>query len=77
MKKEKEISKEELLRRKKSLKILRTLMIILDIFALMLLCVQITITKEITYISYVILILCNIITFSVKIDSDKKSSNKK
>lgn len=77
MKKEKEISKEELLRRKKSMKILRTLMIILDIFALMLLCVQITITKEITYISYVILILCNIITFSVKIDSDKKSSNKK
>lgn len=77
MKKEKEISKEELLRRKKSMKILRTLMIILDIFALILLCVQITITKEITYISYVILILCNIITFSVKIDSDKKSSNKK
>ena len=73
----KEIPKEEIMRRKRSMRILRTLLIILDIFALMLLCVQITITKEITYISYVILVICNIITFSVKIDSNEKSSNKK
>lgn len=73
----KEIPKEEIMRRKRSMRILRTLLIILDIFALMLLCVQITITKEVTYISYVILVICNIITFSVKIDSNEKSSNKK
>lgn len=73
----KEIPKEELMRRKRSMRILRTLLIILDIFALILLCVQITITKEVTYISYVILVICNIITFSVKIDSNEKSSNKK
>lgn len=73
----KEIPKEELMRRKRSMRILRTLLIILDIFALMLLCVQITITKEVTYISYVILVICNIITFSVKVDSNEKSSNKK
>lgn len=71
MRKEVEITKEELMRRKKSMRILKTLMIIIDVFALLLLCVQITITKDITYISYIILIICNIITFMVKIDSTK------
>lgn len=77
MKKEVEISKEELMRRKKSMRILKTLMIILDVFALLLLLIQIKITKEVTYFSYVVLIICNIITFMVKIDSNKKEKSSK
>lgn len=69
----KKIDKEELERRKKSMKILRTLMIILDVLALILLIVQILI-KDISYWSYVILILCNILVFTIKINTDKKSN---
>lgn len=57
------------------MKILRTLMIILDVLALILLVVQIMI-KDITYWSYVILILCNIITFMVKVEPNEKSNKK-
>lgn len=71
MKKEEKVTNEELMRRKRSMKVLRTLMIILDFFALVLLLVQITITKEVTYFSYVVLVVCNIITFTVKIDKEK------
>lgn len=77
MKKEVEISKEELMRRKKSMRILKTLMIILDVFAFLLLLIQIKITKEVTYFSYVVLIICNIITFMVKIDSNEKEKSSK
>lgn len=71
----KKIDQEETERRKRSMKILRTLMIILDILALILLVLQILI-KDITYWSYVILILCNIITFMVKVEPNKKSNKK-
>lgn len=71
----KKIDKEEIERRKRSMKILRTLMIILDVLALILLVVQIMI-KDITYWSYVILILCNIITFMVKVEPNEKSNKK-
>lgn len=67
----KKIDQKEIERRKRSMKILRTLMIILDVLALILLVLQILI-KDITYWSYVILILCNIITFMVKVEPNKK-----
>ena len=54
------------------MKILRTLMIILDVLALTLLIVQIVI-KDISYWSYVILVLCNIITFSVRVEPKSKT----
>lgn len=73
---EKKIGKEELERRKRSMKILRTLMIILDVLALILLIIQILI-KDISYWSYVILILCNIITFMVKVGPKEKSNKKR
>lgn len=71
----KKIDQKEIERRKRSMKILRTLMIILDVLALILLVLQILI-KDITYWSYVILILCNIITFMVKVEPNKKSNKK-
>lgn len=72
---EKEVSKEELERRRKSMKILKTLMIILDVLTLILLVLQIII-KDVTYWSYLVLIVCNIITFSVRIEPKKKKSSK-
>ena len=57
------------------MKILRTLMIILDVLALTLLIVQIVI-KDISYWSYVILVLCNIITFSVRVEPKSKAGKK-
>lgn len=71
----KKVDQKEIERRKRSMKILRTLMIILDVLALILLALQILI-KDITYWSYVILILCNIITFMVKVEPNKKSNKK-
>ncbi len=71
----KKVDQKEIERRKRSMKILRTLMIILDVLALILLVLQILI-KDITYWSYVILILCNIITFMVKVEPNKKSNKK-
>lgn len=68
MKKEEKVSDEELKRRKKSMRALKTCMVVLDVIAIILLFIQIFITKEITWISYVTLIICNILTFSVKVE---------
>ncbi len=65
---------EELERRKRNMKVFRTIMIILDVLALILLVIQ-TIIKDITYWSYIILVICNVLVFTIKIDSNKKSSN--
>ena len=67
MKNKKEISKEEIENRKRKLKVLKIIMIVLDVFALILLGYQIYI-KEVIYSSYVVLIFCNIITFISKVD---------
>lgn len=75
MKEIKKVDDNEIQRRKRSMKILRTLMIILDVLALTLLIVQIVI-KDISYWSYVILVLCNIITFSVRIEPKSKAGKK-
>lgn len=75
MKEIKKVDDNEIKRRKRSMKILRTLMIILDVLALTLLIVQIVI-KDISYWSYVILVLCNIITFSVRVEPKKKTNKK-
>lgn len=83
MKKEVKVNDEELKRRKKSMRALKTCMIVLDVIAIILLFIQIIITKEITWISYVTLIICNILTFSVKVENspdiklNKKTSKKK
>ena len=83
MKKEVKVSDEELKRRKKSMRALKTCMIVLDVIAIILLFIQIFITKEFTWISYVALIICNILTFSVKVENsrdiklNKKTSKKK
>ena len=75
MKEIKKVDDNEIQRRKRSMKILRTLMIILDVLALTLLIVQIVI-KDISYWSYIILVLCNIITFSVRVEPKSKASKK-
>lgn len=75
MKEIKKVDDNEIQRRKRSMKILRTLMIILDVLALTLLIVQIVI-KDISYWSYVILVLCNIITFSVRVEPKIKAGKK-
>lgn len=82
MKKEVKVSDEELKRRKKSMKTLKTCMVVLDIIAIILLSVQITIFKKITWISHILLILCNVLVFSINIEkssdlSFKKTSKKK
>jgi len=70
----KNFDEKELERRKRNMKVFKTIMIILDVLALILLVVQILI-KDITYWSYVVLIVCNILVFIVKID--EKGSDKK
>ena len=75
MKEIKKVDDNEIQRRKRSMKILRTLMIILDVLALTLLIVQIVI-KDVSYWSYVILVLCNIITFSVRVEPKSKAGKK-
>lgn len=82
MKKEVKVSDEELKRRKRSMKTLKTCMIVLDVIAIILLSVQITIFKKITWISHILLILCNVLVFSINIEkssdlSFKKTSKKK
>lgn len=82
MKKEVKVSDEELKRRKKSMKALKTCMVVLDVIAIILLSVQITIFKKITWISHILLILCNVLVFSINIEkssdlSFKKTSKKK
>lgn len=54
----------------KNLKMLRKVMIGMDIFAIFVLILQIII-KDVSYSSYIVLILCNIITFCVKPKKDK------
>lgn len=70
----KNVDTKELERRKRNIKAFKTIMIILDVLALILLVVQILI-KDITYWSYVVLIICNILVFTTKID-EKESSKK-
>lgn len=82
MKKEVKVSDEELKRRKKSMRALKTCMVVLDVIAIILLSVQITIFKKITWISHILLILCNVLVFSINIEkssdlSFKKTSKKK
>ena len=82
MKKEVKVSDEELKRRQRSMKALKTCMIVLDVIAIILLSVQITIFKKITWISHILLILCNVLVFSINIEkssdlSFKKTSKKK
>lgn len=55
----------ELEQTKKNLKLLKKVMIGFDIFALFVLIFEIII-KDVSYSSFIILILCNIITFGVK-----------
>ena len=82
MKKEVKVSDEELKRRKRSMKALKTCMIVLDVIAIILLSVQMTIFKKITWISHILLILCNVLVFSINIEkssdlSFKNTSKKK
>lgn len=64
----KELTKEtekDFEKRKKTLKTLKAIMIFLDVIALIILAFQIYL-KDVAYYSYVILIICNIITFMAK-----------
>jgi hypothetical protein len=61
----KEIDNKELERRRKSLKTLKIMMMVLDVVALVILAFQIYL-KDVAYYSYVILIICNVITFMAK-----------
>ena len=74
MQKEGKIANEkELLRINNNLKLLSRLLVFIDVIAIVLLIVQIKF-KMISYSSYIILALCNVITFIVRIKSSKKSS---
>ena len=75
MKEIKKVDDNEIQRRKRSMKILRTLMIILDVLALTLLIFE-RLIKDISCWSYVILVLCNIITFSVRVEPKSKAGKK-
>lgn len=77
MKKDVKVSDEELKRRKKSMRALKTCMIVLDVIAIILLSVQITIFKEITWVSHILLILCNVLVFSINIEKSSDLSFKK
>ncbi len=66
--KEQTVDEKELLRRRKTMRILKILLLVLDALALFLLILQITM-KSVSYYSYAILIICNIITFMVKPDT--------
>lgn len=71
------IDKKELERRKKSMKSLRYAMGFVDFFAIILLIVQIKIAKNVSYISYVLLVLCNIITFTLEPGKYYRKNRKK
>lgn len=58
-------SEEKLNKSKNNLQKLRKVMIIFDIFAVVILILQI-IAKDVSYSSFLVLIVCNIITFTVK-----------
>lgn len=74
MKKEGKVTNEkELLRINNNLKLLSRLLVFIDVIAIILLIVQIKF-KIVSYNSYIILVLCNIITFVARIKSSKKNS---
>lgn len=58
-------SEEKLNKSKNNLQKLRKVMIIFDIFAVVILILQI-IAKDVSYSSFLVLVICNIITFTVK-----------
>lgn len=67
MKNNKNIKKDDINARKQKLKIYKSIMVIFDILALILLIYQIY-NKEVTISSYIVLILCNIIVFMSKVE---------
>lgn len=74
MKKEvKKVDENELLRVNNNLKLLSRILIFIDVIAIILLIVQIKF-KMVSYNSYIILVICNIITFAARIKSSRKNS---
>ena len=72
MKKEvKKVDENELLRVNNNLKLLSRILIFIDVIAIILLIVQIKFDM-VSYNSYIVLVLCNIITFVARIKSSKK-----
>ncbi len=72
MKKEvKKVDENELLRVNNNLKLLSRILIFIDVIAIVLLIVQIKFDM-VSYNSYIVLVLCNIITFVARIKSSKK-----
>ncbi len=72
MKKEvKKVDENELLRVNNNLKLLSRILIFIDVIAIVLLMVQIKFNM-VSYNSYIVLVLCNIITFVARIKSSKK-----
>ena len=67
MKNNKNIKKHDINVRKQKLKIYKSIMVIFDILALILLIYQIY-NKEVTISSYIVLVLCNIIVFMIKVE---------
>lgn len=67
MKNNKNIKKHDINVRKQRLKIYKSIMVIFDILALILLIYQIY-NKEVTISSYIVLVLCNIIVFMIKVE---------
>lgn len=69
--------KDELERRKKTFRSFRIAMTVIDIIAIIILIIQIKL-KDVSYYSYVLLIICNIITFLAKPNMQiKKEVSKK
>ena len=72
MKKEvKKVDENELLRVNNNLKLLSRILIFIDVIAIVLLIVQIKFDM-VSYNSYIVLVLCNIMTFVARIKSSKK-----
>ena len=72
MKKEvKKVDENELLRVNNNLKLLSRILIFIDVIAIVLLMVQIKFNM-VSYNPYIVLVLCNIITFVARIKSSKK-----
>lgn len=75
MKKNTELE-NELERRKKTFRMFRIIMGVIDIIALIILVIQIKL-KDVAYYSYILLVICNIITFTLKPDMKIGKDNKK
>lgn len=73
---EKGIDKEEIERRKRNFKMFRIVMAIIDVLALIILFFQIKL-EEVSYYSYVLLIICNILVFFINPNMEIKFKNKK